>query len=193
MATKNNRSWRVDLENSSFHDIVCHQRNKVLTSNQFEINFCCEKLKYNTEIDKIVKRSHDASSAKHTNHTFMPYNHLKAELDQYREKTQQLKMNELNHIRDKLSLINRQGDFKRLLTVLANNEIARVRQVLNSCIKSNCSIKNTIETLFQAINGKTDYIYIKYKHKQKLKQILSIYQAVSKLNAMTKKTSIWLV
>ena len=71
----------------------------------------------------------------------------------------------LNHNKKCLISNNRNTDYKRMVALIANNDLSRLDVLFKSCFKRGKSVRAVCETLGQAING--SYNYKQYSEKCK--------------------------
>ncbi len=83
----------------------------------------------------------------------MSYNQLKTELDEKTEQINNLKLEGLNISRSNLTLKQSQGDMKRLMSLIASNDIPRLSVLIRGCLKQNFGVKSTMLRVQHAVEG----------------------------------------
>jgi hypothetical protein len=83
----------------------------------------------------------------------MSYTQLKAEIDSKNEQINNLKLEGLNIYRSNLTLKNSHGDMKRLMSLIASNDIPRLSVLIKACLKQNFGVKSTMVKVQHAIDG----------------------------------------
>ncbi len=150
-----NRNWKINIENGSFHSIKCFNNNYLLSKVSEDVCNHCLQLEYNTDIAEILKRSYfKLNNILSINHHFLSYQQLKLSLDHKSQKINELKLNTLNLRRSNISLMNKTSDLKRLMNLISQNDIPRIKQLISACLKSKVSTIAMIEKMQSAINGK---------------------------------------
>lgn len=144
-------SKRIVFENGVFHSVDCYKNKYLLIDKQskLRINDECDKLKTNKRLASLISVSE--SSKKQTNHKYLSYNQLKSTIDKNLDDINNLKLQSLNLKRENLSLRNRNDDLKRLINLIANNELARVNVIIKTCLKQKVGVNGIIERLNDAI------------------------------------------
>jgi len=110
-------------------------------------------LEYCTELNKIIVRS-KLTDTKDLNHDLLTYLQMKKNFDHNLDQNNMLKLGTLNLRRNNLSLMNRTTDLKRLIVLISQSDVPRIKQLISSCLKSHVSVNTITERITQAINGK---------------------------------------
>jgi len=79
---------------------------------------------------------------------------MKKNFDHNLDQNNMLKLGTLNLRRNNLSLMNRTTDLKRLIVLISQSDVPRIKQLISSCLKSHVSVNTITERITQAINGK---------------------------------------
>jgi hypothetical protein len=139
------------FENGNFHSNVCRKNNYLLFVEAKNVNTPCINLEHNQYLSNILKRAQQCE--KFTKNSYMTYLQLKNEIDQKNDQINSLKLNQLNMRRSYIVLQNKQTDFKRFVILLSQNDIPRLNNLLNVCLKSNFGINGILNKLKMAMDG----------------------------------------
>ena len=142
------------IENGVFHNHNCHKKGYQLTKDHRNgSNRLCNDLAYHKYLQNILKRSQIMANFSSIPHQYLTYNQLKKELNHYRETIKKLKLDNLNLNRTIDSLRIKDESYKRLVTMLAHNDYAKLSQIIAVCLNQKKGINGIIEKLLDCSDG----------------------------------------
>ena len=138
-------SQSICFENKNFHSYQCSQNNYQNLNPNEEANEECKKLEYNLILKNVIKRMHNIEKC--TNHIFMNYCQLKEVIDKFSLSENNLKLEMLNQNREIISLRNKITLYKRFKTLLTQDDIPRVHQLIKVCVNNGHGISTIVDKL----------------------------------------------
>ena len=111
----------------------------------------CSALMPTTALRHIESRARFPSQ--HTNNRFLTYSQLVEKVEKLIEERKNLRLLKLNSSRKLSKLANSVDLYKRLLWFLGENDIPRVRQLLNVCLRKGASVNYILDRVQLALNG----------------------------------------
>jgi hypothetical protein len=154
LSTQYNRQWRVCFESSAFYSLNCWNKNCLLET-RLDENTCfdCEMLQHNNDLKKVLERT-KLNDTTGLNHQLLNYRQLKHSNESKADQLNKFKLQTLNLQRSNISLMNRTNDYHRLMKLVSQNDVPRIKQLISACLKSRVSINTMTERVCSAINGK---------------------------------------
>jgi hypothetical protein len=129
IALEYQRQWRFNVEQSSFYGAECFN-NGCLIKVEANVDVCaqCQQLEYNMDLKMLIERCKSKDiHEKEINNKFLAFNQLSDRIDKKSKLINVLKFSSLNLLRNNISLWNRTSDYKRLMVLISQNDIPRVK------------------------------------------------------------------
>ena len=118
--------------------------------NTTKVNTSCMSIKYCITFDKIVKRSKEY--CKYYNHEYVTYSQLTFKIDELNEKLNDLKLQNLSKEFRIIAYKNKINLYKRFNVLLATQDVKRLQQLMQVCLKNEAGIKTILEKFCLAAN-----------------------------------------
>lgn len=142
------------IENGAFHNVNCAKKSyKLNKDHRYNVNKLCSDLNYHRYLQNILKRSQITNEFSSIPHSYLSYNQLKSEIDEYRDSLKKLKLENLNLKRTIESLRSKQESYKRFINLLAHKEHTKLNQIVTVCLNQKKGINGIIEKLLDTEDG----------------------------------------
>ena len=111
----------------------------------------CSALASSSTLRQIESRAQ--SSSQFANNRFLTYSQLVEKIEKLHEERKTLRLLKLNSSRRLSKLASSVNLYKRLLWCLGENDIPRVKQLLNVCLRKGASVNYILDRIQLALNG----------------------------------------
>lgn len=138
--------FNLDVAASAIHSIKCYENNYTFkTTNKQQIIFHeCEQLAYDTFLKKLIERSAETETG-HLNYKYLSTQQLLCTIEKKNEQINLKNLQQLNFRREIVQLRNKQSDYKRLVKLLADNDVPGVCRLIKVCLDAKRGINGLIE------------------------------------------------
>ena len=111
----------------------------------------CSALASSSTLRQIESRAQ--SSSQFANNRFLTYSQLVEKIEKLHEERKTLRLLKLNSSRRLSKLASSVNLYKRLLWCLGENDIPRVKQLLNVCLRKGANVNYILDRIQLALNG----------------------------------------
>lgn len=132
---------------SALFSVNCHNTAEIGQSNCT----ACSALASSTALRHIESRAH--SPPQYANNRFLTYSQLVDKVEKLREERKTLRLITFNSSRKLAKLASNVDLYKCLIWYLGENDIPRVRQLLNVCLRKGASVNYILDRVQLALNG----------------------------------------
>ncbi|KAG1719742.1 hypothetical protein EDB19DRAFT_1647796 [Suillus lakei] len=107
------------------------------------------------EISQHVTQLADAARnpKSHTNYRFLGLAHMQDLAKGYADQTRQLRLQGLNESRQYMSTLTQLDDYSRLLMAISEQDIPRLRQIINVALRNGAGVREIVNKLEDALEG----------------------------------------
>ncbi len=142
------------IVNGVFHNQSCFKKDyKLQKDSRNGMNRLCSDLAYHKCLQNILKRGQIMTNFSSIPHQYLTYNQLKMELNHYRDSIKKLKLDNLNLKRTIDSLRGKDESYRKFIGMLANNDYAKLSQLIMVCLNQKKGINGIIEKLLDSTDG----------------------------------------
>lgn len=144
----------IILEHKNFHHISCKELQYRVTDVGHDVNKACASIETVAQFGTLMKNANDDNMYKsHSKNMFLSHNQLCQRIENYRSRERNSQLSLLN-LRKKYDIVNKSLSLHgRLLQILRENNIPRLKEVLNVASRSKRGISYLVGKLMDVVDG----------------------------------------